>query len=197
LAKAMGLTKANYKILCACGCHQYTDKFNKWGYERRFITGHQSKGELNIRWKGGQFLKSSGYRMILKPEHHFATQLGYVPEHRLAWEEYHRAILLPWADCHHKNGNKLDNRIENLEATTKSNHAKLHVNKYRNQVMFKRICIICKFNKTRYRKWSNSYEWYFLNKDRSKPVCGNCYHMLKYRPTSNRKRKEQYASLSK
>ena len=45
--------------------------------------------------------------------------------HRAIWEEAYGHIP-PEMIIHHKNGNKFDNRIENLEIMSMSEHAKLH-----------------------------------------------------------------------
>ena len=49
-------------------------------------------------------------------------------EHRKIWEEAYGKIP---KDCHvhHKNGNKLDNRIENLELIKKTEHTSKHAKK--------------------------------------------------------------------
>lgn len=46
-------------------------------------------------------------------------------EHVLVWERHHGAV--PEGHCvHHINGDKLDNRIENLEAVSLTAHKRLH-----------------------------------------------------------------------
>lgn len=60
-------------------------------------------------------------------------------EHRHLMEQHLGRELTEDEVVHHKNGNKLDNRIENLEVMTKAEHAKLHNQIYPDT----KICRIC------------------------------------------------------
>lgn len=60
-------------------------------------------------------------------------------EHRYLMEQYLGRELTEDEVVHHKNWNKLDNRIENLEVMTKADHAKLHNQIYPDT----KICRIC------------------------------------------------------
>ena len=110
---------------CACGCGEIIEDTDDHGRHRKYLSGHNSKGSNHPMWNGGiNYIR--GYRQIWNPTHHFRDNRNYVLEHRLVWEQHNNAILLPWADVHHINENKQDNRIENLQAMSHRNHCKHH-----------------------------------------------------------------------
>ena len=73
------------------------------------------KGKRSMAWKGGRHIDIGGYVMIYKPNHPNTTKKGYIGEHRFVMSEYLRRPLNKFENVHHKNGNRQDNRIENLE----------------------------------------------------------------------------------
>jgi len=83
------------------------------------------KGKEHPNWKGGK-TKSSGYVVILLYPGDFFYPManrGYVKEHRLLVAKGLGRCLQSWEIVHHKDGNKLNNRLENLELTTRSKHS--------------------------------------------------------------------------
>jgi len=71
-------------------------------------------------WKGGRAATGQGYVLAYMPAHHpFAPQMrrsnGYCLEHRLVMAEHLGRPLRRSETVHHVNGDKTDNRIENLQ----------------------------------------------------------------------------------
>lgn len=84
------------------------------------------KGNKSPNWKGGKKRTSKGYAQVLIPEHPRADSSGYVMEHIAVWEQK-TGVSVPDNCCvHHLNGNKSDNRIENLCLMQFGAHTKLH-----------------------------------------------------------------------
>lgn len=95
----------------------------------RFKQGHHirtvdQKGEKNRYWKGGR-TKHEGYSFLYIPGHPNAEASGYVREHIHVYQEYYRCCMLDWGEIHHINEQRDDNRIENLQGMTSSQHSKL------------------------------------------------------------------------
>lgn len=94
------------------------------GLRKRFPNGRF--GELATNWKGGRRETSAGHIYLYQPDHRSANKAGYVMEHRVVMEQHLGRLLTPDEVVHHKNGKKDDNRIENLEVLTKSQHVQTH-----------------------------------------------------------------------
>ncbi len=72
-------------------------------------------------------MHSEGYVLVYRPDHPRAPKTGYVYEHRLVMEQYLGRILTRHEIVHHKNDDRTDNRLENLEVVTKAWHQAHHL----------------------------------------------------------------------
>ena len=81
---------------------------------RKLSDSHTGKvGDKASNWKGGRKYNAEGYVLIYCSTHPNNSK-GYVYEHRLVMEAHLGRTLLSTEICHHINGIKDDNRIENL-----------------------------------------------------------------------------------
>jgi len=107
-------------------------------------------GSKNPAYRGGRTLSTGdGYYRLLIPNHPNANKRGYVLEHRYVMAEYLGRPLSKDEYVHHKNGNRQDNRVENLELFKgRSEHARLHMRTTnKNWVYLKKGCICPHCNK--------------------------------------------------
>lgn len=77
-------------------------------------TPYEPVMERNGRWRGGRVIDQDGYVLIKCPDHPARDRHNYVREHRLVMEQTLGRYLQPQEVVHHKNGDKQDNRPENL-----------------------------------------------------------------------------------
>ena len=138
----------------------------------RFLWGHNGKN----RHKPYKIDKN-GYILKYSPDHHFAVD-GYVRQHRLVYEEYHKCCLLSFVVVHHKDGNRQNNDIKNLEPMTREKHNNHHHKKD----VSSRICLFCGKNKTTTSKLKPHhtpvYKWYHYEDGF---LCKRCYDRHKKR----------------
>ena len=87
---------------------------------------HGRTGAKCNAWKGGITIVR-GYRYVRRPEHPDATKQGRIAEHRLVLAGSLGRRLLRHECVHHINGDKLDNRPENLELMNASAHIYEHL----------------------------------------------------------------------
>lgn len=80
-------------------------------------------GDKHPRWKGGRWISNDGYKIIENSQENNGER---IMEHRKVVEEHIGRKLLDTEIVHHKNENKLDNRIENLEIMSRAEHINHH-----------------------------------------------------------------------
>lgn len=86
----------------------------------------QFSRENSHQWKGGKYI-TMGYFYSRKPDHPRAMKNGYVKRANLVMEQKLGRYLTKDEVVHHINGNKSDDRIENLMFfPNRSEHSKYH-----------------------------------------------------------------------
>lgn len=83
-------------------------------------SGRTGKGADGLRWNGGRHVTASGYVRLWDPD------TAYRYEHRVVAEQMLGRPLERGEQVHHLNGNKTDNRPENLVILGIREHAQLH-----------------------------------------------------------------------
>lgn len=107
-------------------CQTHFKRLRKHGslVGREFIS---NIGEHNPNWKGGQIGDGHGRVLIYSPNHPNPSRGEcHVYRYRLVMERYLGRYLRTNEIVHHKNGIVDDDRIENLEVMSQSDHIKTH-----------------------------------------------------------------------
>lgn len=120
----------------------YCSKKCHYEAKREYMKGEKNhqyglRGRANASWKSDVKNTNFGYIMIRNMEHPFCDKQGWVFEHRLVAEKFlltdENSIelngvryLKPEYEVHHKNFDRKDNRVENLEILTHREHKTIH-----------------------------------------------------------------------
>jgi len=129
--------KNQERITCSLECSKLerSERFTGEGNHQFGLLG-----ELNASHISDLSLTNYGYLKGLLPSHPASDYAGKILVHRLIFEEFlketgqynclelrdGRYILRTDLVIHHKNGNKLDNRIDNLDCMSLEEHTSLH-----------------------------------------------------------------------
>lgn len=93
-------------------------------------------------WNIKKIIKKGDYLYALVPEHPNCTQNGYVLMHRIVMENHLKRVLNENEVVHHKDGNKHNNDITNLEVFERDLHSKHH-SMQKGRLMVKLKCPWC------------------------------------------------------
>jgi len=125
IAKEIGVDASNvYRVLVSRGVKMRSRSASvKNAYRRgrgNFATGSDCTG-----WKGGEHIRADG-RTIINQDRSY--------KYRKIMENHIGRPLTDNEVVHHRNHDVEDNRIENLQLMTKSEHAKLHAEEQGNLI---------------------------------------------------------------
>ena len=108
------------KIL-GCSLDELPDGRGKHGKHRR--------ASAHPRWNERPSLDSQGYVLLrVGKSHPLASVAGYAREHDVVMVAAIGRALTKHEMVHHINGDKTDNRLDNLELMTRSEHTAIHLN---------------------------------------------------------------------
>lgn len=99
---------------CQFNCPEYKKKISAKSLGRR-------RNDPNYR---GFHIGTRGYKLIYMPDHFLAMKSGHVAEHRLVMMNHLGRELKKEEIIHHINGNRTDNRIENLQIISRTDIGK-------------------------------------------------------------------------
>lgn len=131
--KRFNITKSNFNLCVTCYRNKIElDDPEKREKRRKQVRNSNRKIRGNIPLdapvkKSCGFWIKNGYRWIYKPNHpnsakqgNSKKQKGQIAEHRYIMSEFLKRPLKNHENVHHVNGDRIDNRIENLELWSKS-----------------------------------------------------------------------------
>ena len=124
------------------------------------------------KWRPIRYSDSSGYYVVKR-------EGKQIREHRAIIEDFLGRKLATNEHVHHKNGDKKDNRLENLELVEASEHHKIHGEAYRKENGRVVRCNKCgkeKFFLPCYVNHRHGGDWEKMERDY---LCKSCYYESK------------------
>lgn len=148
IARVMGMSPGKtFYLLRDNGC-----SFRSRGHAKGHEVSEKTRSKFRISMKGREFSDewrqniasartcdyngmngyghkkkhNAGYVLVYAPKHPHAHRDGYIMEHTVIMERHIGRYLRANECVHHKNRNRADNRIENLELMDKHEHHVMH-----------------------------------------------------------------------
>lgn len=136
-------------------------------------------------WNIRKIINKGDYLYALVPEHPKATKNHYVLLHRVIMENYIGRILTDNEIVHHKDHNKKNNDIDNLELMNKNTHSQLH-SKKRGRKIVKLKCPWCKKEFIKYLSTTHLNKPSKYNCTCCSPTCrGKLYRYIQIKGVTN------------
>jgi hypothetical protein len=133
-ALALGRKKGKkIDLSCKVGMKYKKHKENPTSFKKGNKPWNTGKKGVQISSRKGKsqgYINSHGYLVF------YIEGKEYLA-HRLIWEKYYRTIPEGY-EVHHKDENKLNNDISNLELVTKSEHGKIHYSEKKDKLRRKK-----------------------------------------------------------
>lgn len=107
-------------------------------FQELVIPRYKSWNAGALVWNIRKLVKKGQYIYAVVPEHPMAIDHGYVLEHRVRMENHLKRLLNANEVVHHKDGNKHNNGIENLEVMLNSKHTTEH-----NSMRGRKVVVFC------------------------------------------------------
>ena len=105
-----------------------SEMIEKWGFTQpAFRKWFLKRGLKPVdKFHKGYIVTHNGYIKVLRPTHPNADGKGYVGVHILVMEEHLGRYLADDEIVHHKDDNKANNAVDNLELMTDFDHRSYH-----------------------------------------------------------------------
>ena len=130
--------------------------------------------KFNSHYHGGRKKEGYGYILVKSKGHPRQNNHGYVREHILVFQQYHKCCVLKWGNIHHINGIRDDNRIQNLEGCSERQHNFKH-----RKDMSNRSCLICGSKTTRERNIGGIKPVSEWNRYNNGFICYTCHYKIR------------------
>lgn len=122
----IAMHKISYEEVLCPECNKYFNRNANVARKKLFCSITCRYANDKRKTTGNEYITTQGYVAIKAHGHPMAYADGYILKHRFIMAEKLGRILSKDEQVHHKDGNKLNNKPDNLELLTNSEHQELH-----------------------------------------------------------------------